>query len=254
MRGAPSEQVTTFDASRIIPADAGSTYREPRPGANGGDHPRGCGEHNTVAVPAIVLLGSSPRMRGAPNHPGRRRHPKRIIPADAGSTPPGTACRPWAADHPRGCGEHLYALTMDSTSMGSSPRMRGAHPLMDRSGGSAGIIPADAGSTRSVRVEAQASADHPRGCGEHEDRRASRPAARGSSPRMRGARLSSSCPSDLLRIIPADAGSTWPNEHKHGVGWDHPRGCGEHSPPLPPRMGSRGSSPRMRGARMGSQA
>ena len=187
-------------------------------------------------------------MRGARLQGRRAGRGRRIIPADAGSTRWRSSASSPGGDHPRGCGEHLYALTMDSTSMGSSPRMRGAHPLMDRSGGSAGIIPADAGSTRSVRVEAQASADHPRGCGEHEDRRASRPAARGSSPRMRGAPHLYDETSNHSGIIPADAGSTPVELLPIGPPEDHPRGCGEHSPPLPPRTGSRGSSPRMRGA------
>ena len=65
---------------------------------------------------------------------------------------------------------------------------------------------------------------------------------------MRGARyLMGACP-DVLRIIPADAGSTR-NHTMHIYGSrDHPRGCGEHR--LWALAGGRmvGSSPRMRGA------
>ena len=70
----------------------------------------------------------------------------------------------------------------------------------------------------------------------------------GSSPRMRGAR---SCPNPrmgMIRIIPADAGSTHRLPVHHPSWPDHPRGCGEHR-----RVGINypafeGSSPRMRGA------
>ena len=71
--------------------------------------------------------GSSPRMRGAHNWLELTTPYKRIIPADAGSTPPlaVSACAFW--DHPRGCGEH------------GSAHHRLTHIK--------GIIPADAGST-----------------------------------------------------------------------------------------------------------
>ena len=65
---------------------------------------------------------------------------------------------------------------------------------------------------------------------------------------MRGAQRLISIIICDLRIIPADAGST-PSRVPHGKsGWDHPRGCGEHS-----LLGNKanqmdGSSPRMRGA------
>ena len=74
----------------------------------------------------------------------------RIIPADAGST----RGEQWAMvrywDHPRGCGEHLVVLVVVPLGVGSSPRMRGALVADDDSCYSAGIIPADAGSTRNV--------------------------------------------------------------------------------------------------------
>ena len=110
--------------------------------------------------------------------------------------------------------------------------------------------------------------DHPRGCGEHFPSGTSRirvrgsscgcgehdppihggDGAKGSSPRMRGARLEWIEQKNIFRIIPADAGST----HEFfccGV-WreDHPRGCGEHQCCYVSCMTILGSSPRMRGA------
>ena len=50
-----------------------------------------------------------------------------IIPADAGSTAVQQIKLSTATDHPRGCGEHIRVRSTSIESMGSSPRMRGAH-------------------------------------------------------------------------------------------------------------------------------
>ena len=86
MRGAQLLGVRVVEGGGIIPADAGSTYREPKPGANGGDHPRGCGEHIAPTMIRAYLGGSSPRMRGAQSDCRHRQVGAGIIPADAGST------------------------------------------------------------------------------------------------------------------------------------------------------------------------
>ena len=91
--------------------------------------------------------------------------------------------------------------------------------------------------------------DHPRGCGEHTDKRVFGDAVRGSSPRMRGAPPLNTYETYKCRIIPADAGSTC-RQHVHRVQvGDHPRGCGEHKWCPHGHLPSFGSSPRMRGAR-----
>ena len=70
----------------------------------------------------------------------------------------------------------------------------------------------------------------------------------GSSPRMRGARTSSSRLESPPGIIPADAGSTIADKLMELGIQDHPRGCGEHFRNVTTLTISRGSSPRMRGA------
>ena len=90
--------------------------------------------------------------------------------------------------------------------------------------------------------------DHPRGCGEHKSlvvRMAWNP---GSSPRMRGARLSRRWVTSHPGIIPADAGSTQFLRVLYARPWDHPRGCGEHLSGVSLVVMPVGSSPRMRGA------
>ena len=66
---------------------------------------------------------------------------------------------------------------------------------------------------------------------------------------MRGAPLVIHISTELERIIPADAGSTSYIEMTLQNGRDHPRGCGEHANLRIGKSRSRGSSPRMRGAR-----
>ena len=69
----------------------------------------------------------------------------------------------------------------------------------------------------------------------------------GSPPRMRGkvAAVCASCMS--VRITPAHAGKRVAPLHKHFVGWDHPRACGEKRLRPLMRTPSLGSPPRMRG-------
>ena len=79
MRGAPLNSALVHILSRIIPADAGSTYGST-------SIPLGCGEH----IPGrrlVQLIGDHPR--GCGEHyvyMDRRTHEQGIIPADAGST------------------------------------------------------------------------------------------------------------------------------------------------------------------------
>ena len=91
--------------------------------------------------------------------------------------------------------------------------------------------------------------DHPRGCGEHPAKGSPMSAARGSSPRMRGAQTRRTQGHTARGIIPADAGSTGCTSARLLMIWDHPRGCGEHRCCLPGQRWERGLSLRMRGAR-----
>ena len=73
-------------------------------------------------------------------------------------------------------------------------------------------------------------------------------AAKGSSPRMRGAPGHWSLGDSQWRIIPADAGSTIRPMVVAPYTEDHPRGCGEHWASCLAAVTPPGSSPRMRGA------
>ena len=167
-------------------------------------------------------------MRGAHARDSSRRYVHRIIPADAGSTCNWSVLISLCQDHPRGCGEHHEETSRVACRAGSSPRMRGAPKKRHRSVFPGRIIPADAGSTKLCHTSSMIVKDHPRGCGEHYDPDSIQIEDLGSSPRMRGAQYPVLHDSQHLRIIPADAGSTFESETVRVDGKDHPRGCGEH--------------------------
>ena len=147
MRGALSPHIAGIGFLGIIPAYAGSTLPDKCMHVITKDHPRVCGEHCGSIFPNRRQLGSSPRMRGAPATLSVFLTFAGIIPAYAGSTP--SFIHPFNPqwDHPRVCGEHAFNASCIFLTVGSSPRMRGAHasgkprPLARR------IIPAYAGST-----------------------------------------------------------------------------------------------------------
>ena len=110
MRGAHLTGLVEDIHEGIIPAYAGSTTRVSGKNTRWKDHPRVGGEHPATALQSPALLGSSPRMRGALNHPPAWPKTPGIIPAYAGST---SSCQLlWhrKRDHPRVCGEHLWAI------------------------------------------------------------------------------------------------------------------------------------------------
>ena len=86
MRGAHEGVESDMWGDGIIPAYAGSTATSPIKSAAPWDHPRVCGEHNDMSISKVVLLGSSPRMRGALLMDVKQIYDLGIIPAYAGST------------------------------------------------------------------------------------------------------------------------------------------------------------------------
>ena len=172
----------------IIPACAGSTT------------PRSPG----YAPPG----GSSPRARGARGETRQQQRRVGIIPACAGSTCSHRSWRRSTRDHPRVRGEHFVVTCVMLNAAGSSPRARGAPPRRARTPCARGIIPACAGSTSARIASAPKRRDHPRVRGEHRTVWAADLEEEGSSPRARGARMSTSAAVRSVGIIPACAGST----------------------------------------------
>ena len=131
--------------------------------------------------------------------------------------------------------------------------MRGALFRFQKGARRLGIIPAYAGSTHPAIFARNGEGDHPRVCGEHRARRSAAPTNMGSSPRMRGAPRFLGVGCGLSGIIPAYAGSTTWSSSGAARARDHPRVCGEHLEVRLAGSAREGSSPRMRGAPVGSQ-
>ena len=116
------------------------------------------------------------------------------------------------------------------------------------------IIPACAGSTLQRQAGIPEHLDHPRVRGEHRRRRSAGSSPVGSSPRARGARSWRRPTPWLSGIIPACAGSTHTGISPIWCPRDHPRVRGEHDASTSNSVGVTGSSPRARGALVGSGA
>ena len=189
MRGARGAGPPHRVRGGIIPAYAGSTPTTWPWATRWRDHPRVCGEHSATLLPMLLIVGSSPRMRGAPSTLLRGSAALGIIPAYAGSTGNTVVQGYIDGDHPRVCGEHRSLSARPTDTWGSSPRMRGARTHWCLPKSPWGIIPAYAGSTSLIYGQTISTRDHPRVCGEHCFFQPMEGMLAGSSPRMRGALL-----------------------------------------------------------------
>ena len=195
--------------------------------------------------------GSSPRVRGKRTSRVAATVLPRLIPARAGKTPWRAPTRAAAWAHPRACGENANMLIRECWARGSSPRVRGK-PGAGRVGQGLGrLIPARAGKTGKSMLLAVPVGAHPRACGENGRPGSRRRRAVGSSPRVRGKRMVWPSKTATPRLIPARAGKTPCSVTSTWVPGAHPRACGEN-PRIPcPVRAQDGSSPRVRGKRIG---
>ena len=145
VRGLRLHGALSMGVRGIIPARAGFTPQAGRRATPSGDHPRACGVYMGAVATGAETAGSSPRVRGLQDRPGRDRPGPGIIPARAGFTRRVRHGRDRGRDHPRACG--VYGRLVHS------PSFR------------VGIIPARAGFTRTPPGRPRAVPDHPRACG-----------------------------------------------------------------------------------------
>ena len=109
--------------------------------------------------------------------------------------------------------------------------MRGKHPLHSPKGKSYGNIPAYAGKTGERFSRAGPSSEHPRVCGENNLSALGLGFLVGTSPRMRGKLFFQDAGGMKPGNIPAYAGKTALTLARWWNSWEHPRVCGENSPP-----------------------
>ena len=210
----------------IIPAGAGHLQRTAITGSLTTGHPRRCRAFLRGVPLCLLVLGSSPQVRGIlpvayQNHPENG-----IIPAGAGHFRRGQVGACQLGDHPRRCEAFVLIAVGAALYKGSSPQVRGIYLTDQPRGNRVGIIPAGAGHFFTIFDMIFYS---------------------GSSPQVRG--IYRWYQRELVQrgIIPAGAG------HFHGVGdvlisiWDHPRRCGAFSHKISRQLIRMGSSPQVRG-------
>ena len=210
-------------------------------------HPRVCGERQFAAITEQQNAGSSPRVRGTVRYATEMDRGRRFIPACAGNGDAVKATWHTRPVHPRVCGERIRTARMRVLISGSSPRVRGTvvgtrcAAAIDR------FIPACAGNGTPAAATAARAAVHPRVCGERIPGHSVVVASSGSSPRVRGTGQQSGAPAGRQRFIPACAGNGSTSFTTTAYSSVHPRVCGERKASSRDRVGSAGSSPRVRG-------
>ena len=167
MRGTPYSPCLFISSKRITPAYAGNTGGTLGKGRMTEDHPRLCGEHQTLEATNIEKGGSPPLMRGTQVSTSKYYIEGRITPAYAGNTWKEGEEIEFSWDHPRLCGEHQIAPVKWFKSEGSPPLMRGTRNKFCRNRQNNRITPAYAGNTGKEHLKAYRYKDHPRLCGEH---------------------------------------------------------------------------------------
>ena len=171
----------------------------------------------------------------------------RFIPAPAGNA--GRQRRHCKAStvHPRACGERVVQADDSPLYTGSSPRLRGTPRHHRPSAAENRFIPAPAGNAAAVAHDGLHPPVHPRACGErHRGGKIGR-GLDGSSPRLRGTRVSRRRAGGCGRFIPAPAGNAFSQPKRASPIAVHPRACGERRCPKYMRCYIYGSSPRLRG-------
>ena len=131
------------------------------------DHPRSCGNHNSMPRDSGKYLGSPPLMREPPFFNSKRKPPTRspllmreppliggsnvnttgITPAHAGTTTRHCVQTRRYRDHPRSCGNHGGPYNQTKTLSGSPPLMREPPDNRCSKRSIAGFTPAHAGTT-----------------------------------------------------------------------------------------------------------
>ena len=170
-------------------------------------YPRVCGEYAPSCTVFVIVLGSTPRMRGIFRRIGCRCIDIRFNPAYAGNMESPVTIDPIAQVQPRVCGEYRYRLLALDGIAGSTPRMRGIFRFAVLICQTNRLNPAYAGNIcRLIRPESPIRVQ-PRVCGEYVLHFALFSFILGSTPRMRGIFCLISFRSDCFRFNPAYAGN-----------------------------------------------
>ena len=169
MRGTGKCGETAGNGVRITPAHAGNSVTDPNDYIVRRDHPRPCGEQNSIVHRFNGNPGSPPPMRGTGELHFYLRVFAGITPAHAGNSHLCSCSNSCIEDHPRPCGEQLHLPARFVGLWGSPPPMRGTDRNLRRATMRPRITPAHAGNSAQGMENMASAGDHPRPCGEQGD-------------------------------------------------------------------------------------
>ena len=166
MRGKVIDRIGKNRVLGITPAHAGKRYDRFSRAPVLRDHPRACGEKNSLRKTYPETAGSPPRMRGKVVRFYQTLQAMGITPAHAGKSQSGERACAGSWDHPRACGEKQKIFNLAAAILGSPPRMRGKVKTLKVYTPVTGITPAHAGKRGLCARSMRCDWDHPRACGE----------------------------------------------------------------------------------------
>ena len=172
--------------TRIIPANTGRMSVTSYSLESSRDHPREYGENPRKWPICPWNTGSSPRIRGESELVEEPEPVPGIIPANTGRILDALSREYPDRDHPREYGENTSTPPTRTTSLGSSPRIRGECGGLRVHEIGHGIIPANTGRISLRRCNLGPKRDHPREYGENTEPQCATHINHGSSPRIRG--------------------------------------------------------------------
>ena len=197
--------------------------------------------------PARIEAGSSPLTRGKLGPEVAKSRCRGLIPAHAGKTALVSRADDSFGAHPRSRGENSTEGVSISAVTGSSPLTRGKPRPASQHHTKTRLIPAHAGKTSGRDVSSGHGAAHPRSRGENIPQKFRPSRAQGSSPLPRGKPAGARQRIEAVRLIPAHAGKTPPQQHSPSRGRAHPRSRGENPLRNTICQSALGSSPLTRG-------
>ncbi len=184
--GTPMELAWFPMTRRFIPTCVGNTGCLLRSAQTGPVHPHVRGEHAPLALPVMMMAGSSPRAWGTPVTAMSSSLPERFIPTCVGNTATTATASQISAVHPHVRGEHVAAALRNAQQSGSSPRAWGTHGAGLHQAVDDRFIPTCVGNTLTRHVMGHGATVHPHVRGEHTVGSSRVATSAGSSPRAWG--------------------------------------------------------------------
>ena len=151
----------------------------------------------------------------------------RIIPTRMGTSYQKQCCEKPYRDHPHAYGDKKIPLFVKRSCLGSSPRVWGQADKVDYENFYDRIIPTRMGTSSITARFPEMRWDHPHAYGDKFNVDEVLSLVEGSSPRVWGQDLFSSCLLAIYRIIPTRVGTSTGNVIPAFANEDHPHACGD---------------------------